>query len=315
MTLLLRWTVTSWAMPRYDPLAQDWDHRHDLPSRIGGSACTACLHGRGAVECRGESVQTRPQRVCVACGEHRRHAFLGPRHFYVAINTVPLKLKEDEASTTSAWARSRPPCVPLGGRRQGSPFTSAINSPWRYRQGDTPVTSYKTTRIGHGTPDSDGPRTTLPPWTSANFCVLASRPICRAPRMPMPTAGRGGPCLWVNLSSKPPRGGQPGEQTLNREPLSNGSGSFSPRSIFRLSRGELELHRGGTSLPRRPKSPHFPTSPWDALHQSRCVVALSRRAMTQKRSAYDFEQVISRKSTILEAYKFLATTTGWLTWG
>ena len=27
--------------------------------------------------------------------------------------------------------------------------------------------------------------------------------------------------------------------------------------------------------------------------------------MTQKRSAYDFEQVISRNSTTLEAYKFL----------
>ena len=35
------------------------------------------------------------------------------------------------------------------------------------------------------------------------------------------------------------------------------------------------------------------------------MVAVSQRAMTQKRSAYDFEQVISRNSTILEAYKFL----------
>ena len=73
------------------------------------------------------------------------------------------------------------------------------------------------------------------------------------------------------------------------------------RSIFRLSRGELELHRGGTSLPRRPKLPHHlpdfvgGTSPkpmpwWPCPDASQCGGLRLRTSDLKKkhRQAYKF---------------------------
>ena len=76
--------------------------------------------------------------------------FWGHADFYVSINTVPIKLGDDAVKNsihmgTFTGLRVYPWAV---GEGQGvKPYLGYKFSPWRYRQGDTPELSYKTTRI------------------------------------------------------------------------------------------------------------------------------------------------------------------------
>ena len=108
----------------------------------------------------------------------------------------------------------------------------------------------------------------------------------------------------------------PVNKTLNEElHLSNGKGLFlaaGPSSAFPVASSSYiseELpYLDDQSFPII--FPDFALG-WH-FTKADAVVAVSQRAMTQKRSAYDFEQVISRNSTILEAYKFLGDYHGFV---
>ena len=325
MTLLLRWTMTSWAMlAAMTTFAQDWDHRHAFAKSYWGVS----LHGvpsmgEGLLNAEGESAQIFDRSAFVSPGVNigATH-FWGHADFYVAINTVPLKLEEDEVVNrigmgTFTGLRAYPWAV---GDNKVRPYLGYKFSPWRYRQGDTPETSYKTTRIkgmvdaGMGWATDNGYFTLdVSKLLRPDFETYLSRtPSANADRWPGWTVSVG-----LNLSLETTSvAANPVNKTLNEElPLSNGKGLFlaaGPSSAFPVASSsyiaEERPYLDDQSFPII--FPDFALG-WH-FTKADAVVAVSQRAMTQKRSAYDFEQVISRNSTILEAYKFLGDYHGFV---
>ena len=325
MTLLLRWTMTSWVMLAVmTTLAQDWDHRHAFAKSYWGIS----LHGlpsmgEGLLNAEGESAQIfdRSAFVSPAVNIGATH-FWGHADFYVAINTVPLKFEEDDVVNrigmgTFTGLRAYPWAV---GENKVRPYLGYKFSPWRYRQGDTPETSYKTTRIkgmvdaGLGWATDNGYFTLdVSKLLRPDFETYLSRtPDANADRWPGWTVSVG-----LNLSLETTSvAANPVNKTLNEElPLSNGKGLFfaaGPSSAFPVASSsyitEERPYLDDQSFPNI--FPDFALG-WH-FTKADAVVAVSRRAMTQKRSAYDFEQVISRNSTILEAYKFLGDYHGFV---
>ena len=303
--------------------SQDWSHRHAFAKSYWGLS----LHGvpameDGLFEAEGESVQIfdRSSFVSPAVNIGATH-FWGHADFYVAINTVPLKIKEDNVVNrigmgTFTGLRVYPWAV---GDNKIRPYLGYKFSPWRYRQGDTPTTSYKTTRIkgmidaGLGLATDNGYFTLdVSKLLRPDFETYLSRTDTSPDRWPEWTLSVG-----LNLALETTSvAANPVNKALNKElPLSNGKGLFfaaGPSSAFPVAsssyiteeRPYLDDQSFPIIFPDVALGWHF--SKADA------VVAVSQRTMTQKRSAYDFEQVITRNSTILEAYKFFGDYHGFV---
>ena len=303
--------------------SQDWSHRHAFAKSYWGLS----LHGvpameDGLFEAEGESVQIfdRSAFVSPAVNIGATH-FWGHADFYVAINTVPLKIKEDNVVNrigmgTFTGLRVYPWAV---GDNKVRPYLGYKFSPWRYQQGDTPTTSYKTTRIkgmidaGLGLATDNGYFTLdVSKLLRPDFETYLSRTDTSPDRWPEWTLSVG-----LNLALETTSvAANPVNKALNKElPLSNGKGLFfaaGPSSAFPVAsssyiteeRPYLDDQSFPIIFPDVALGWHF--SKADA------VVAVSQRTMTQKRSAYDFEQVIARNSTILEAYKFLGDYHGFV---
>ena len=303
--------------------AQDWDRRHAFAKSYWGVS----LHGVpamsvGIFEAEGESSQTfdRSAFVSPAVNIGATH-FWGHADFYVAINTVPLKTEEDDIVNrigmgTFTGLRAYPWAV---GDNKVRPYLGYKFSPWRYRQGDTQGTSYKTTRIkgmvdaGLGLATEHGYFTLdVSKLLRPDFETYLTRTDANPDRWPGWTVSVG-----LNLSLETTSvAANPVNKALNKElPQSNGKGFFlavGPSSAFPVAsssyiteeRPYLDDQSFPIIFPDVALGWHFTNA--DA------VMAVSQRAMTQKRSAYDFEQVISRNSTILEAYKFLGDYHGFV---
>ena len=304
--------------------AQDWDRRHAFAksyyglSLIGAPAMAeGLLVDEDVVMPFGRSAFLSP-----AVNIGATH-FWGHADFYVSINTVPIKLGDDAVKNsihmgTFTGLRVYPWAV---GEGQGvKPYLGYKFSPWRYRQGDTPELSYKTTRI-KGMVDAG-----LGLATSWGYFTLEGTKLLNPDfEVNLTTTGGPTPDRWpgwtvgmgLNISLETTSvASNPVNKQLNQELREhNKQGLFlaaGPSSAFPVvgSEGAADAYPYLDDL-------SFPTIFPDValgyhFTKADALVAVSRRRMVQRRSAYNRALNIDRQSTALEAYKFVGDYHGFV---
>ena len=296
--------------------AQDWDRRHAFAkSYYGLSLIGVPAMGEGllvdedVVMPFGRSAFFSP-----AVNIGATH-FWGHADFYVSINTVPIKLGDDAVKNsihmgTFTGLRVYPRAV---GEGQGvKPYLGYKFSPWRYRQGDTPELSFKTTRI-KGMVDAG-----LGLATSWGYFTLEGTKLLNPDfEVNLTAAGGSTPDCWpgwtvgvgLNMSLETTSvASNPVNKQLNQELREhNKRGLFlaaGPSSAFPVvgSVGAADAYPYLDDL-------SFPTIFPDValgyhFTKADALVAVSRRRMVQRRSAFNRALDIDRQSTVLETYKF-----------
>ena len=304
--------------------SQDWVHRHAFAkSYYGLSLIGAPAMAEGLLV--DEDVVMSFERsafLSPAVNIGATH-FWGHADFYVSINTVPIKLGDDEVKNsihmgTFTGLRVYPRAV---GEGQGvKPYLGYKFSPWRYRQGDTPELSYKTTRI-KGMVDAG-----LGLATSWGYFTLEGTKLLN-PEFEVNLTTTGGPTpdrwpgwtvgMGLNISLETTSvASNPVNKQLNQELRGhNRRGLFvaaGPSSAFPVVDSEgvadaypyLDDRSFPTIFPDVALGYHFTKA--DAL------VAVSQRRMVQRRSAYNRDLNIDRQSTVLETYKFVGDYHGFV---
>ena len=304
--------------------SQDWEHRHAFAkSYYGLSLIGAPAMAEGLLV--DEDVVMPFERsafLSPAVNIGATH-FWGHADFYVSINTVPIKLGNDEVKNsihmgTFTGLRVYPWAV---GEGQGvRPYLGYKFSPWRYRQGDTPELSYKTTRI-KGMVDAG-----LGWATSWGYFTLEGTKLLNPDfEVNLTTTGGPTPDRWpgwtvgmgLNISLENTSvASNPVNKRLNQELREhNRRGLFvaaGPSSAFPVVNSEgvadaypyLDDRSFPTIFPDVALGYHFTKA--DAL------VAVSQRRMVQRRSAYNRDLNIDRQRTVLETYKFVGDYHGFV---
>ena len=304
--------------------AQDWEHRHAFAkSYFGLSFIGAPAMAEGLLV--DEDVVTpfgRSAFLSPAVNIGATH-FWGHADFYVSINTVPIKLGDDEVKNsihmgTFTGLRVYPWAV---GEGQGAkPYLGYKFSPWRYRQGDTPELSYKKTCI-KGMVDAG-----LGWATSWGYFTLEGTKLLNPDfEVSLTTTGGPSPDRWpgwtvglgLNVSLETTSvASNPVNKQLNQELREHNR-----RGLF-LAAGPSSAFPVVTSDAVTEVYPYLDDSSFPAIFPDLAVgyhftkadalVAVSQRRMVQRRSAYNRALDIQRESTVLEAYKFMGDYHGFV---
>ncbi|WNJ19087.1 hypothetical protein [Pontibacter sp. G13] len=303
--------------------AQDWTRRHQFAKTYFGLSTFVApnwsdgpfLNPDGQVQSYGRSGFGSPS---INIGATH---FWGYADFYISINTVGIKFQEDEIKNsirlgTFTGCRVYPFPSKIGTVR---PYLGYKFSPFRFKQYDLEEASFSHTSVQSVL--DVGLALQLPSFyltleysrvLNPSFTNYLSRTISRTDQFPNQLIQ-----LGINY-------------TLETTAFSNAPGNKAAYKYFSAT------NRYGLFFAAGPSSA-FPTANSEYLqehlpflddrafpslfadvaagyHFSKLdlITAASFRAMAQKRSAFDYEQAISRKSVVLECYKFLGDYHGFV---